>query len=429
MKTVIYQILPRLWGSGRFSSIDCKTLRHIKSLGADYVWYTGVPRHASGQDFVKGNPGSPYAIEDWYDVNPYLADDPERRMDEFKDLVRRTHEAGMKVCTDYIPNHVARNYKGLLPHFNHCDYDWTDTLKVDWSNPGTVDEMTEILEFWAGLGVDAFRCDMVELVPAEALGMLTRRIRKARPSVIFIAEVYERNNYNRYLDVAGFDYLYDKSGSYDILRGILCDGRPAWDLTQNWQFLGPRQERMVNFLENHDEQRIACEWFCGSAGKAMAALAFSALFNNAAWMVYFGQEVGENAEEGFYGRTSIFEWSKPASISRLHTYLTKGGRLRAAEASVLAKYREIAEYAKLPAFSSGWNWDLCYCQREEFDHASHFAFVRFTAEDAYLVFCNFSSELVTLPINIPSELCKFSSEAQIQITSAPWDYRIVKLSK
>lgn len=428
MKQVIYQILPRLWGEGRFSSIDYKSLHYIKSLGVDYLWLTGIPRHASGQDFVKGNPGSPYAIEDWYDTNPYLADGNDR-MGEFKELTGRIHEAGMKVCTDFIPNHVARNYNGSLPHFSYCDYDWTDTLKVDWSHPGTVDEMTNVLEYWIANGVDAFRCDMVELVPAERLGEVTSRIKVAHPEVIFIAEVYDRDNYSRYLDVAGFDYLYDKSGSYDILRGILCDGRPAWDLTSNWQFLGHRQDRMVNFLENHDEQRIACEWFCGSAGKSMAALAFSALFNNAAWMIYFGQEVGENADEGFYGRTSIFEWCKPLSIGRLHTHVTKGGRLRTAEASVLSKYREIADYAKLPAFRSGWNWDLCYCQPEEFDHTSHFAFIRFTDDDAYLVFCNFSSEEVNMPINIPSELCRFSSEAQIQITAAPWDYRIVKLSR
>lgn len=427
MKTIIYQILPRLWGNGRFSAIDHKSLRYFKSLGVDYVWYTGIPRHASGKDFVKGNPGSPYAIADWFDTNPYLADDEAARMAEFQALADRTHAEGMKVCTDFIPNHVARDYEGALPHFDHCDYDWTDTLKLDWSRPETIDEMEKVLRFWIDNGVDAFRCDMVELVPAEALGELVRRIKSFREDIVFIAEVYETGNYRRYLDVAGFDYLYDKSGSYDILRGILCSGRPAWELTANWQRLGPDQDRMVNFLENHDEQRIASECFCGSAGKAMAALAFSALFNNAAWMVYFGQEVGEDAAEGHQGRTSIFEWCKPERTGRLHRYITKGGRMRSAEAEILAKYREIAGYAMTPAFREGGNWDLGYCQGEGFDHARHFAFIRFTQDEAYLVFCNFSNSEVDTAINTPAEFYRFSHKATIKITAAPWDYRIVKL--
>lgn len=427
MKTVIYQILPRLWGNGKFSAIDSKTLRYFKSLGVDCVWYTGIPRHATGKDFVKGDPGSPYAVSDWYDTNPYLADDEASRMAEFRSMCERTHAQGLKVCTDFIPNHVARDYEGSLPHFDHCDYDWTDTLKLDWSRPETIDEMERVLRFWMDNGVDAFRCDMVELVPAEALGELTRRIKAYRQDAMFIAEVYNTGNYRRYLDVAGFDYLYDKSGSYDILRGILCNGRPAWDLTSNWQSLGPDQDRMVNFLENHDEQRIASEWFCGSAEKSMAALAFSALFNNAAWMIYFGQEVGENAAEGFMGRTSIFEWCRPDSIGHLYTHITRGGRMRSAEADVFARYREIAGYAKLPAFRSGFNWDLGYCQDTGFDHARHFAFMRFTEEDAYLVFCNFSDKEVEASIVIPAELYSHSGKATVKVTAAPWDYRIVKL--
>ena len=109
-KKIIYQTLPRLWGKGRFSDWDEASFKHLHSLGVDYVWYTGVPRHATGKDFVKGNPGSPYAISDWRDVNPYLADDPERRMEEFDALLARTHAAGFKVLIDYIPNHVAPDY-------------------------------------------------------------------------------------------------------------------------------------------------------------------------------------------------------------------------------------------------------------------------------------------------------------------------------
>ena len=164
----VYQVLPRLWGNGTFSSFDVQAFDYLKSLGVSHVWYTGVIRHASGKDFVKGNAGSPYAISDYYDVNPYLADDEACRMQEFEALVARTHDAGLKVLIDFVPNHVARDYdRSALPLFDWCDYDWTDTLKIDYNAPGAWDKMYGIVRFWAMKGVDGMRCDMVELVPPE----------------------------------------------------------------------------------------------------------------------------------------------------------------------------------------------------------------------------------------------------------------------
>ena len=135
-KPIIYQMLPRLWGNdkvrpkkngtlaengtGKFSDIDTATLEYLKWLGCSHVWYTGILRHstqatedgcvASHPQFVKGKAGSPYAICDYYDVNPYLANDPDNRLEEFESLVERRHAAGLKVIMDYVPNHVSRDY-------------------------------------------------------------------------------------------------------------------------------------------------------------------------------------------------------------------------------------------------------------------------------------------------------------------------------
>ena len=117
MKKIIYQMLPRLWGNGTMSCCDKETLEYLRSLGVDYVWYTGIPRHATGKPFVKGDPGSPYAISDWMDVNPYLACDPAERMAEFSSLVGRTHAAGLKLLVDYVPNHVASDYECRIFHY------------------------------------------------------------------------------------------------------------------------------------------------------------------------------------------------------------------------------------------------------------------------------------------------------------------------
>lgn len=140
-KPIIYQVFTRLygnrnttrkeWGSveengtGKFSDFDTKTLKAIKQMGVSHIWYTGVIRHASQTDFskfgiptqhpsvVKGKAGSPYAICDYYDVDPDLADNVNDRMKEFEALVSRTHKAGLKMFIDFVPNHVARQYLSI----------------------------------------------------------------------------------------------------------------------------------------------------------------------------------------------------------------------------------------------------------------------------------------------------------------------------
>ena len=137
-KTIIYQLLPRTFanfctnrknngtiqenGCGKFNLITTKALREIKNLGATHVWYTGVIEHATQTDYsefgitpdhpsvVKGKAGSPYAIKDYYDVDPDLAVNVDNRMAEFEALIERTHKAGLKVIIDFVPNHVARQY-------------------------------------------------------------------------------------------------------------------------------------------------------------------------------------------------------------------------------------------------------------------------------------------------------------------------------
>ena len=140
-KAVVYQVFTRLFGNtnttnkpwgtieengvGKFADFAPKALSEIKELGVTHIWYTGVPHHAVIQDYsdygisnddpdvVKGRAGSPYAVKDYYNVNPDLALDPARRLEEFKELIERTHRAGLKVIIDIVPNHVARGYEGL----------------------------------------------------------------------------------------------------------------------------------------------------------------------------------------------------------------------------------------------------------------------------------------------------------------------------
>ncbi len=412
---IIYQVLPRLWGSGRFSDWKTPAFKYLSSLGVDTIWFTGIPRHSSGKDYVKGDPGSPYSISSYFDVNPYLADNPEKRTDEFAALVKRCHKAGFKVITDLVPNHVSPDCTDV-PTLPWCDYDWTDTRKIDYSNPEAWEGMRRIALFWAGLGVDGFRCDMVELVPKEVLRYLISEVRREYPGFLFIAEAYDKANYRPLLKETGFDLLYDKSGFYDISRGIIEGRRTPRELTANWQWLGDMQEGMLNFLENHDEQRLASRCFAGSPQKGYAALAYGALFNKASFMIYAGQELGETASEASDGRTSIFNYVRIASLQ--NTALPHAGN------PVLKKYRSILRLAsRIQALP---NWDLCYCNGSAggFDPSLHSAFVRYCEDSAWVVLCNFSDTPAEVVLNLPCELseaCGRALPSRIKLCAAPWD--------
>ncbi len=450
---LIYQMLPRLWGNGRFSGIDAATLDYLKkTLGADCLWCTGVIRHATAcQDrgctpshpqIVKGSAGSPYAITDYYDVNPYLADNPDKRMEEFRALVDRVHKAGLKLLIDFVPNHVARDNVNLgqndnknvhwAPENDFFYYpgeplklpvpckgkpfyenpakasgnaftsapdknDWYETVKINYCDfhTGTWDKMLDIVRFWASQGVDGFRCDMVELVPWQFMQWLIASIKKEYPRTLFVAEVYEKEKYRMYVDQVGFDLLYDKSGLYDTLRAVTCSNASAKGITYNWQFLGDLQPHMLNFLENHDEQRVASDFFCGSAAGGYAALAVSALLSEAPFMLYFGQEMGERGmqAEGFScldGRTSIFDWCTVPALEH-------------PDKDVQKRYLEVLQLAQSPAFREGKTFDLGYCQDNGFNPDRHFAWLRSDGKKTWLLVSNFSGEKADITVSIPPE--------------------------
>ncbi len=160
-KPVVYQVFTRLygnrvsrnkpWGSiaengvGKFADFDAVALASIRALGTTHLWFTGVPRHASVGDYseygipaddpdvVKGRAGSPYAITDYYDVDPDLATDPARRLAEFQALIARTHAAGMRVVIDIVPNHVARGYHSIARPDGVEDFGASDDRSLEYA--------------------------------------------------------------------------------------------------------------------------------------------------------------------------------------------------------------------------------------------------------------------------------------------------------
>lgn len=426
-------------GSGRFNDITTPVLEGIKKLSVSYIWFTGILEHATkGDEGVKGEAGSPYAIKDYYDVNPYMGSTSGKRMKEFSDMVERTHKSGMGVIIDFVPNHLAKAYDtkskagftddNFYPGKIH-DGDWSDTVKLNYGNKDTWQKMLDILLFWGKKGVDGFRCDMVELVPTVFWEWCIPQVKAKYPSIIFIAEVYQPSNYNEYLYRGNFDYLYDKSGFYDTLRSILTQGHPACSLTYQWQKLGDLQPHMLNFMENHDEQRLASDFFMKDPHKALAAVFVSLHFNTAPFMLYFGQEFGERGMDiegfsGLDGKTSIFDFWSLSCIRRWKMGIDTGEETRYLtndEAGLLRIYRIMLHNAvNDPVFSIGKTFDLEYANLYscDFDPNKQFAFLRFHEKRLYLCVANFSDTDVNLKICIPKHAFEYFGIAETKKLSS-----------
>jgi len=523
-KFVIYQVFPRLFGNyvstnkhsgtlqengcGKFNSFTAKALAEIKTLGVTHVWYTGVIEHATQTDYsssgiaqdhpavVKGKAGSPYAIKDYYDVDPDLAENVKSRMAEFEDLVKRTHEAGMKVIIDFVPNHVARQYnsdakpRGVvdLGEYDHSNWafsplnnfyylpdqafspgfdvqgykefpakatgndqftatpsknDWYETVKLNYGVnyveghqkqfipvPDTWFKMRDILLFWASKGVDGFRCDMAEMVPVEFWGWAISQVKLQYPSVIFIAEVYQPNEYRNYISNGKFDYLYDKVGMYEMLRNITSRNFPVREITNTWQSLGGIEDRMLNFLENHDEQRIGSGFFSGNGMYAQPAMIVAATLTQAPVMIYSGQELGEQGmdSEGFSGmdgRTTIFDyWGVKTIQAWTNGGKFDGGKLSTEQKELRAFYQKLLNMTLTEkAITNGLMYDLEFANYDnpKFNTHEQYAYFRKFEDELLLIVLNFDDKYLDTEVHFPLEAFQYLALEEDQ------NYKVVNL--
>lgn len=505
-KLIIYQMFPRIFsnmnpacvpngtyeenGAGKMNHITGNVIKSLADLGVNALWFTGIIEMATktafpgipadNENVVKGEAGSPYAIKDYYDIAPAIAEDVDHRMQEFEELVKRVHNQGLKVIIDFVPNHTARRYHSdVSPHGIHdfgsnddfnkffdasnnyyyipnqlfapnfdiskegtepyiefpskatgndcysafCGVnDWYETVKLNYGYdpgdgsrhydpvPDTWLKMLHILRFWASKGVDGFRCDMVFMVPQEFWHWVIPQVKENYKDLIFIGEIYDINLYRPFLDYCHFDYLYDKVNLYDTLVGIERHNYSAAQLTNCWQRVDGIGERMLNFLENHDEVRFGSKEYAGEPAKVIPSLVVSALMSKGPFMIYYGQELGESAHdnEGFAGdnnRSTIFDYW---SYDTLRRWYNDGkctiSRMTAQEKWLRKAYKKVLNLANSQtAIASGNFFDLMYVnlQNPKFNPHRQYAFLRYDSKQVLLIVANFDNHDVNISLNIP----------------------------
>ncbi|MDE6581766.1 MAG: alpha-amylase, partial [Duncaniella sp.] len=284
--------------------------------------------------------------------------------------------------------------------------------------------MLNILRFWASKGVDGFRCDMVHMVPLEFWEWAIPNVKDRYPNVIFIAEIYDTYLYRPFIERGGFDYLYDKVNLYDTLIGIECSNFSAATITSAWQRTDGLGAHMLNFLENHDEQRFASRFKAGDAEKVYPALVVSSTINTGPMMIYAGQELGEKADDaegfsGLDGRTTIFDyWSVPTLRRWYNGGKPDGSQLTKAEKHLRARYAAILGMLnKEKAFSDGKFFDLMYVnyQNPSLEPHRHYVYMRTHENETIFIAANFGDEEAELKVNIPMHAFEYLDIPQGQV--------------
>jgi glycosidase len=513
-KHVVYQMMFHLWGNQnrevkrngsaaengvtKFKDVSVKGLQALKKKGYSHLYTTGILEHATMEDFsalgspldhpqvVKGRAGSPFAIKDYYDVNPFLADKPAERMQEFSAMLDRVHQAELKLVLDFVPNHLARAYHSDQKPAGVVDFgqndnkdlsfspsnnfyylpgtqftiptgvnppvpvtvpyieipakvsgnnvfsaqpsihDWFETVKLNYGVdlqhgnqthfdpiPDTWLKMTDVLVYWTQKGVDGFRCDMAEMVPVEFWAYAIPKVKALNPEVVFIAEIYNPQEYRNYIFKGGFDYLYDKVGLYDGIRHIMekKPGATTADITRVWQQeSGDFANHMLRFLENHDETRLNSPGFAATNfWSTIPGMVLTASMHDGPLMIYFGQEFGEKAQEieGFNeadDRTTMFDFYRVDTHQRwLNGGKFDGGKLTASEKEIDSFYSELLAWINSSeAIQKGKFFDLQYAQNSAYPKDKVYAYLRYTDKSRNLIICNFDSENHDFNIEIPT---------------------------
>ena len=304
---VIYEIYPRNFSAnGNFNGITAR-LDNLKNLGVTILWL--MPIHPIGQEKKKGTIGSPYAVRDYYGINPDYG-----TADDLKRLIHEAHTRGLKIIIDIVANHTSWD-SVLMKHpeyYKHdargnitYPYDWFDIAALNYSNQDLRRYMTDMLKKWLrDFDLDGFRCDVAGEVPTDFWENARIELQAIKPDIVMLAEAHKAE-----LLVKAFDLDYSWP-LHSALTSALQGYSPASAVREEWEKEvreGPRGALHMRFSDNHDERRAIARF--GEPG-ALAASAFVFTLDGTP-MIYNGMEVGDTTESGapaLFEKLPIF-WS------------------------------------------------------------------------------------------------------------------------
>jgi cyclomaltodextrinase / maltogenic alpha-amylase / neopullulanase len=292
---VFYEIFPRQFSpQGNFKGVTAQ-LDRLKELGVNILWL--MPIHPTGQERKKGTIGSPYAVRDFYAINPDYG-----TADDLKELVREAHRRDLKVIIDLVANHTSWDSVMMkTPAFYTRDAsgkivppvpDWADVADLNYSNPALRDYMIDAIKFWVReFDIDGYRCDVAGFVPTDFWERARAELEKIKPDIVMLAEWHEPELLDEAFDVDyAWPFLHAMS---EAAMGL----RPASAVRETWteeKRKFPRGSLHMRFIDNHDERRAIAR--VGERG-VLATMAIVFTLDGVP-LVYNGMEAGDTTESG-----------------------------------------------------------------------------------------------------------------------------------
>ena len=399
---VIYEIYPRAFSQqGNFNAITAR-LDELKDLGVTILWL--MPIHPIGQEKKKGTIGSPYAVRDYYEINPDYG-----TAGDLKRLVREAHARGLKVIIDIVANHTS--WDSVLmkhPEFYKRDsqgnitypHDWYDIAALNYENRELRRYMTDMLKHWIReFDLDGFRCDVAGEVPTDFWENARRELEQIKPDIVMLAEAHKAE-----LQVKAFDLDYSwplHSALSDVIQGR----RPAADLRVEWEKEvkeWPKGALHMRFSDNHDERRAIARF---GEPAALAASAFVFTLDGVP-MIYNGMEVGDTTESG-----------APALFEKLPIFWAIAERRK--EFPVFYEATMAFRKSSMALRRGTLDW------LRNSDESRVVTFVRRLGNEEVLVAINFSSRPFFGSVEV-ANAGKFEATALPVLSLDAWGYRIFR---
>lgn len=365
---IVYEIFPRNFSAtGDFNGITEK-LDDLRDLGVSILWL--MPIHPNGREKSKGTFGSPYAVRDFFAIDPNYG-----TKEDFKKLIAQSHQRGIKVIIDMVANHTAWDSVMMkTPEFYTTDAtgkiispvaDWFDVAQLNYQNPKLRNYMIGMLKYWVQeFDLDGFRCDVAHMMPVDFWEEARAALTAVKPDILLLAEASEPA-----LLVKAFDMDYAWP-FHSTLNHVLLDGAPASDFKKTWnesRARFPKGSLHLRISDNHDEARAVARF--GIKGALAASVLMFTL--DGVPLLYNGMEVGDATESG-----------APALFEKLPVYWEPKER------PPLRKiYRELADMRKKhPAFRNDRVIWL-----ENSDEANLVTLMRLDEQDEFVIVINFSN--------------------------------------